>query len=144
MLHFEPVDPGNWRTRLTVREDQRRFVAQPAAIMARAWAYRDMRSQVMYVCDDETIVGMILWHDLPACNCYVLSELLIDERHQRRGYGQWAVKTLLQMLRAEKKYPQVILCYVDGDEPARLLYEKCGFRRTCDDDEDELAMALQL
>lgn len=144
MLHFEPVDPDNWRTRLTIREDQKRFVAQPAVIMARAWAYREQRSQVMYVCDDETIVGMILRHDLPACNCYVLSELLIDERHQRRGYGQWAVETLLGLLRAEKKYPQVMLCYVDGDEPARLLYEKCGFERTYDDDEDELEMALQL
>lgn len=144
MLHFEPVDPDNWRTRLTIREDQKRFVAQPAVIMARAWAYREQRSQVMYVCDDETIVGMILWHDLPACNCYVLSELLIDEKHQRRRYGQWAVETLLGLLRAEKKYPQVMLCYVDGDEPARLLYEKCGFERTYDDDEDELGMALQL
>ena len=54
------------------------------------------------------------------------------------------METLLEMLRAEKKYPQVMLCYVDGDEPARLLYEKCGFQRTCDDDEDELEMALQL
>lgn len=144
MMHFEPVTPDNWRTRLTVRADQQRFVAQPAVIMARAWAYREAHSQVMYVCNGDTIVGMILWHDAPECNCYVLSELLIDEKHQRRGYGTWAVETLVQMLRAERKYPQVILCYVDGDEPARMLYEKCGFQRTCDDDEDELVMALQL
>ena len=49
MLHFEPVDPDNWRTRLTIREDQKCFVAQPEVIMARAWAYREQRSQVMYV-----------------------------------------------------------------------------------------------
>lgn len=144
MLHFEPVTPENWRTRLTIREDQKRFVAQPAVIMARAWAYRELRSQVMYVCDDDTPVGMILWHDSPEGDCYVLSELLIDEAYQRRGYGKWAVETLVQMLRAEKKYPQIMLCYVDGDEPARLLYEKCGFQRTYDDDEDELGMALSL
>lgn len=144
MMHFVPVDRGNWRTRLSVREDQKRYVAQPAVIMARAWAYREQRSQVMYVCDGEEIVGMIMWHDWPEGEAYILSELIIDQRYQRKGYGRWAVEQLLNMLRADGRYKRVVLCYVDGDEAARSLYEKYGFVRTWDDDEDELGMALEL
>ena len=39
MLHLEPVTPENWRSGLRVREDQRRFAADSAGLLARAYAY---------------------------------------------------------------------------------------------------------
>ena len=39
---------------------------------------------------------------------------------------------------------RVTLCYIDGDEAARQLYEKCGFTATGEVDEDEIIMRLTL
>lgn len=46
-------------------------------------------------------------------------------------------------MRQDGKYPKVILCYIEGNEAARRLYEGLGFRET-DRDEDELIMERDL
>ncbi len=37
-----------------------------------------------------------------------------------------------------------MLCYVDGDEPAKRLYEKLGFRHTGEVEEDGIVMERML
>ena len=37
-----------------------------------------------------------------------------------------------------------MLCYVDGDESAKRLYEKLGFRHTGEVEEDEIVMERML
>ena len=41
-------------------------------------------------------------------------------------------------------YREAMPCYVDSDEAARRLYEKCGFALTGEADEDEIIMRLTL
>lgn len=148
MVRLEPIGPDNWRQGLAVREDQLRFVGSPAGILARAYAYRELRSQAKLIVDGDTPVGMLLYHDWPEGRQYVFSHLLIDQRYQRRGFGEAAVRLALDEMRADGRYSQVSLCYVEGDEPARLLYEKLGFRHTGEVDEvdeadsDEIVMVL--
>lgn len=67
------------------------------------------------ICDDDTPVGMGLHHDCPELECYDLSQLFIDARHQGRGYGR----------------------------AARKLYGQFGFVVT-DRDGDEIIMELTL
>ena len=38
------------------------------------------------------------------------------------------------------KYGRVVLCYIEGDDPARKLYEKLGFRHTGEADGNEIIM----
>ncbi len=45
-------------------------------------------------------------------------------------------------MRADGRWSQVCLCYIEGDEPARRLYEKLGFRPTGEADGDEIVMVL--
>lgn len=47
-------------------------------------------------------------------------------------------------MRADGRYPKVRLCYIEGNQPARLLYEKLGFRPTGEVDGDEIIMELTL
>ena len=100
MIHLEPVTPENWRCGLRVREDQRRFAADSAGLLARAYAYRAHRSE--------------------------------------------AVRLLLQRLKTDGKFEKAVLCYVDGDEAARHLYEKLGFHPTGEAEEDEIVMERML
>ncbi len=142
MVRLEPIGPDNWREPLAVREEQRRFVSEPNRILARAYAYRKLRSQAKLILDDDTPVGMLMYHDGFEAEQYVFSQLLIDQRYQRRGFGIQAVRLALDEMRTDGRYSKVCLCYIEGDEPARMLYEKLGFRLTGEADEDEIIMVL--
>ena len=144
MVRLAPVTPDNWREPLAVREDQRRFVSEPNRILARAYACRELRSQARIVYKDGLPVGMALWYDWPEAEQYVFSQLFIDRHYQRMGLGMEAARLVLDELRTDGRYPKVCLCYIEGDEPARLLYEKLGFRHTGEADGDEIIMDLTL
>lgn len=138
MIRLEPVTPDNWRERLEVHPDQEKFVAPKATILARAWVYRDARSRAFMIYDGETPVGLVMYRDYedPEENeySYDFDQLLIDARYQGRGYGTETVKQILSMMEADGKYDKVTLCYVEGNDDARRLYEKFGFVRTWDED----------
>lgn len=143
MIHFETVDPGNWRLGLKVAEDQRAYVSDTCAMLARAFAYRDSRSQAFVIYDGETPVGMVMYHDCEELEAYDLSQLFIDWRYQGRGYGREATRQVLDRMKQDGKYRKVVLCYIEGNEGAKRLYDSFGFR-TIDRDEDEIIMELSL
>ena len=79
MIELRPVTPDNWRSGLSVREDQKEFVAPSAGILARAWAYREYRSQAFLVYEDETPVGMAMFHDDPEDpSAYIFDQFFIE------------------------------------------------------------------
>ena len=144
MIRLETVTPDNWRLGLHVREDQRGFVADSAGILARAWAYRNSRSRAFVIYNDETPVGMAMYHDMEEDGAYDFSQFFIDERYQGNGYGFEAAALILRMMKEDGKYDKVLLCYIDGDTAALRLYEKLGFRHTGDKYEDEIIMEKRL
>ena len=151
MIRLEPVTPDNWRERLEVRPDQAQFVAPTTTILARAWAYRDLRSRVFMIYHDETPVGMALYHDYEdeELRCYVFDQLLIDARYQGNGYGKEALKLLIDFIRSapcrEAKYAW--LCYNTANTVARNLYASVGFEEVpeaYDEEDDEMPAVLKL
>ena len=143
MIHLVDIDPSNWRLDLKVAESQKKYVANSAVMMARAYAYREQRSRAFVIYDDETPVGMGMYHDCSELDAYDLSQLFIDERCQGKGYGKVATKLVLDIMKQDGKYSKVVLCYVEGNDAARKLYENFGFVEI-DRDEDEIIMELIL
>ena len=145
MIHLEPITPENWRIPLEVRPEQEAFVASTTTILARAWAYREERSRVFMIYHEETPVGMAMYRDYEDEDesCYDFDQLLIDARYQGKGYGTEAIRKILAMMEAEGKYDKVVLCYVDGNDGARRLYEKFGFYETWIED-GEIVMEKKL
>lgn len=143
MIQLMDIDPGNWRSGLQVSQSQTHYVANSAVMLARAYAYRKQRSRAFIICADETPVGMGLYYDLPEMECYDFSQIFIDERYQGQGYGKEAIKMVLDAMKADGKYNKVVLCYIEGNEAAKKLYESFGFVET-DRDEDEIIMELRL
>ena len=144
MIRLEPITPDNWRLDLRVREDQREFVSDSAGMLARAYAYRDSRSQAFVIYSDELPVGMAMYHDWDEAAAYDFSQLFIDQRYQGRGFGLEAARLILERMRQDGKYNRVCLCYIDGDDPAKRLYEKLGFHHTGEAWEDEITMEMEL
>lgn len=144
MIHLEPITVDNWRTSLSVSEAQREYVANSTVLLARAYAYRDMGSYACMIYNDDTPVGMALYYDCPELEEYVFSQLFIDERYQGRGYGKAASKFILDKMRSEGKFRKVGLCYVEGNDAAKAMYEGLGFYHTGEVDEDEIVMECVL
>lgn len=144
MIHLETVTPDNWRLGLQVRDDQHNYVSDSAGILARAYAYRNNRSQVFIIYNDDLPVGMGMYYDLDDFNAYNLSQFFIDQRYQGKGFGYEAVNQILQLMREDGKYDKVVLCYIEGDDAAQKLYEKLGFCYTGEEDGDEIIMELRI
>ena len=131
MIRLKNVNEGNWRIPLAVSDEQKQYVANSTTILARAY--------IIY--NDETPIGMGLYHDEPEFGAYIFSELFIDARYQGKGYGKEATRMVLDAMIADGKYNKVVLCCLEGNEAAKRLYEKFGFVET-DRDEDEIIMEL--
>ena len=144
MIRLETINPDNWRLSLKVSDAQKSFVADSATMLARAYAYRESRSKAYVIYNDTLPVGMALYYDCAELNAYDLSQLFIDERYQGNGFGIEATKQILDKMKSDSKYDKVILCYIDGNEAARNMYEKLGFTLTGDRDEDEIIMEKAL
>ena len=144
MIRLETVNPDNWRLRLKVSDAQKRFVADSSTMLARAYAYRESRSKAYVIYNDTLPVGMALYYDCAELNAYDLSQLFIDERYQGNGFGIEATKQILDKMKSDSKYDKVMLCYIDGNEVAKNMYEKLGFKLTGDRDEDEIIMEKAL
>ena len=143
MIHLVIIDEENWRTPLSVSKEQESYVANTTTILARAYAYRNARSKAFLIQDDETPVGIVLYYDNDDLSEYILSELFIDKRFQRKGYGKVAMELVLEQLKNDGKYNKVVLCYIEGNHAAKTFYENFGFVQT-DCDDDEIIMELKI
>lgn len=143
MIRLMDITPGNWRLGLQVADAQKQYVASSTTILARAYAYRNARSRAYIIANDDTPVGMGLYHDDPELKAYIFSELFIDARYQGKGYGKETIRLVLDAMKADGRYHKVILCYIEGNEAAKRLYEYFGFVET-DRDENEIIMELLL
>lgn len=133
MITLQPIDETNFleAAALQVKPEQRAYVAPAVGILARAYGLRCRRAVCWGICEDASLVGLALIHDLeeePAC--YHLCEFLIDAKAQGKGCGQQALKLLLAQCRRERKFPRVEVCVKKENTAAIHVYEKAGFRDT--------------
>ena len=144
MIRLKIVDPENWRLGLKVSESQKRFVSDDMRLLARAYAYRENRSNAYVIYDDDVPVGMALYYDCDELNAFDFSQIFIDERYQGKGFGIEAARQILDIMKSDGKYDKVVLCYIDGNVAAKNMYEKLGFYLTGEQDEDEIIMEKKL
>lgn len=83
-----------------------------------------------------------MYYDCDELNAYDFSQLFIDERYQGNGYGYSAATQIINMMKADGKFSKVILCYIDGNEVAKKMYEKIGFFHTGECYGDEIIMQM--
>lgn len=126
-LRLAEVGPHNWRTAVAVRAEQQRFVADRDRLLARAYGFLDDRSQARIIMDGETPVGMALWYDYPEGDAYSLIEFFIDGRYQGQGYGTRAAEMVLEEMRRDGRYDQVVICYFRENDAARRFWARLGF-----------------
>ena len=128
MITLKPITPFNYKqvTLLRASPTQSAFTPSATEILARAYAWRDMYSRALAICYNDGIVGVLLLSD--GMNGYELKHLLIDVKHQRKGYGKKTVKHLLSRLRREKRSDSISVSVSRSNEAAMGLFKALGFR----------------
>ncbi len=105
MIDLREVDETNWRLPFQVAPDQKKFVSEPFRLLARAYAYRNSRRRALVIYDsasEQVIpVDMSMYYDCETMQAYCLSQLFIDEKYQRRGYGRQSMQALMQQMRED-------------------------------------------
>ena len=73
-----------------------------------------------------------------------LWRLVIAKEQQGNGYGCAALQKLISLARESGKYACIAIGYMEGNDRAKHIYEKLGFRHTGEADGDEIIMELTL
>ena len=133
------VTEDNWMdvASLSVKEEQKKYVAPAIGILARGYVYRDCNAKIYAFENDGVIVGTALvreFTDEPLG--YDLQQFMIDEKYQGKGYGSRALELILDELRKEGRNDHVELCVKKADAEAIRLYGKHGFADSGYVDED--------
>jgi len=117
---------------LRVAPGQERFVGSVRSALAEAARYPHAKPWYRMVCAGGEPVGfvMVSWDVEPEppeiIGPWFLWKLLIDERHQSRGYGSEVVRQVAELVRAEGA-TELLTSYVPEDSGPAAFYQRLGF-----------------
>ena len=97
----------------------------------------------------DELVGFVMLYDhtlaeAPEDREFFLWRLMIDRRHQGKGYGHRAVERLVEHVRSRPAAERLLVSHVKDAERLARFYQSLGFRYTGKVDEGELVMARDL
>ncbi len=127
-IHMEP------------REDQKSFVASNVCSLAECYlalAENDGIPMPYALYEQDTMVGfLLLVYNLPDEYydeaVYWICRLMIDKKHQGKGYGKAAMRKAIELVRTfpHGKAPLISLSYEPENTVAKALYASLGFVET--------------
>jgi diamine N-acetyltransferase len=135
---------------LRVAPGQERFVASVRDSLEEAEHYPHANPWYRAVYDGDDLVGFVMlsWDVEPQppeiLGPWFLWRLLVDERHQGRGYGLEVMRQVVDIVRAEGA-TELLTSFVPGDDGPAGFYARLGFVPTGDvDDSGEIVVRLTL
>ena len=146
MIHFQKITEENFSEVVSMkRPEGEHYVAANVYSLAQAWLYKDANDVYPFaIYNDDTLVGfMMLDEDLEE-RCLVIWRIMFPIEHQNKGYGTQAIQQIIQLAKASGKYDSMILDYAPGNDIARHVYEKLGFKPTGEISNNEVVMKLEL
>lgn len=127
---------------LSVRDEQRKFVAPNAVSIAQAYFSDFAWFRAIHA--EQTSVGFLMLHDQPEVPEYYLWRFMIDARYQNVGYGRSAIALLIKHVRTRPDATELLTSVLQADGGPQGFYEKMGFVLTGAYEEGEAMMKLQL
>ncbi len=127
---LRPVTPENYDEckALSLEKGQAHMLPSILKSLADSIVHPELRPLAIYA--GEKVVGFMMhgidWRD----GNHWLQMLMIDRRHQRKGYGRKALELLIEHLRREGVTDTLYLSFTPDNTAARRLYESLGFCKT--------------
>lgn len=133
---------------LHVRPDQEQFVASVVRSLEEAAATPEGAPwyRAIYAGDEPVGFVMLSWNVTPVPGIlgpYFLWRLLIDEHHQRRGFGRAALSQVIELVRADGA-TELLTSYHPADGEPWPFYRRFGFEPTDEIQDGEIVIRLDL
>jgi len=151
-ITLREITEDNVRDVLALRlaPGQERFVSSVADSLAEAEEHPEGNPWFRAVYADGQPVGFVMlsWDVEPRPpdinGPWFLWKLLVDHRHQGRGYGRQVVERIVELVRAEGA-TELLTSHVPGDEGPAGFYARLGFVPTGELDPDgEVLLRLRV
>ena len=136
MIILEELNVDNWleTMELSVSEEQKNVFPIPNVYWVGISRYEE-KTTLYAIKNDETIVGLIgIGYDEDGVSGYI-NPMMIDEKHQGKGYSKEAMLLAIEKLKSEYKVSEIHLGHRKNNMKAGKLYESLGFIII---DEDEM------
>jgi GNAT superfamily N-acetyltransferase len=133
-ITLREVSEDNAQSVLALRctVEQERFVSSVADSLAEATQYPQANpwARAVYAGDEPVGFVMLSWNVEPQppeiIGPWFLWKLLIDHRHQRKGYGREVVEQIVQLVGGQGA-TELLTSYVPGDGGPAGFYSRLGF-----------------
>jgi diamine N-acetyltransferase len=129
-IALRDLDKSNWLacTKISVTEAQQRLFPFPVVYwIAESKLETSFRPVAVYTGGQP--VGFAVYGQDPDDNSYWILALVIDQHHQRQGYGRAATLALIDLIRREHGVDRIMIGHRQKNYPACNLYEQLGFRK---------------
>ena len=148
MVSLRPITDANRQAveALAVAPDQERYVSGVRESLLEAAEHPDAQALYWAIYAEETPVGFVMIADEVGSPDYIahyLWKLLIDERHQRRGFGTATLDLIVGYFR-DRGVAAMRTSAVPGEGSPLAFYERYGFTRTEERHGDEILLRLEI
>ena len=147
-VKLQDVTVHNWEevTELSLRDDQDDYVASNSYSLAESKFNPYCVPKAIYA--GKRLVGFVMWESLEEDDEpheYSIYRLMIDQKHQGKGYGKAAMKLAIDAIRkGDRRAERIETCYVPDNEGSRRLYAGLGFKEVGVDDDGEIIAEIEL
>ena len=133
------VTAENWRdvTQLNVSTEQKQYVADPSYYLLLCHYGKVWHPIAIQL--NQQIIGFMMWAVDPDDNSGWIGGFLIDSNWQGKGFGKQAVQAILTYFQNTLHINHFALS-VQPENPALHLYEKIGFVKTEEWEDNEIVM----
>ncbi|AND42859.1 MULTISPECIES: GNAT family N-acetyltransferase [Cytobacillus] len=127
MIEFKEIDRHNFLDVIDLRvaEEQKSFVAPNVFSLAQAKAFPECICLAIY--QDDVLVGFTMYCMDSDDKEYWIYRLMIDAKHQSKGYGKEAMEKLIERIKQDQEHKVIYLSFEPENNLAKGLYEKLGF-----------------
>lgn len=129
-ISLREITPENFKEciNLKVSEAQTNFVASNLMSIAQAKIYPTANPFAVYAGDE--MVGLVMYGFDEDDQHFYLGRLMIDEKHQGKGYGKAATLEVIERMKQIEDCREIYLSFVPENTGAEKLYSSVGFERT--------------
>ena len=128
MIMLEELNVDNWLKvmELTVSEEQKDIFPISNVYWVGISRYEE-KTTLYAIKNDELYVGMVgIGYDEDGVSGYI-NPMMIDEKHQGKGYSKEAMLLAIEKLKSEYKVSEIHLGHRKNNMKAGKLYESLGF-----------------
>lgn len=146
-ITLQKVDDSNFIPcfNLELNDWQKEFVSHPIRSLAQAYVYYKQCTPFAVFSGDEVVGYVMVIYDYDE-ETYNIWHLMVDRRHQRKGFGRATMELVLEYIRTKPFGSSncVLLTVNPQNTAAYALYRALGFAATGRLDEDEVELGLTL